>query len=687
MNAAEQEAWQRLQALRQQLHHHNERYYLFDDPELTDSDYDRLFAELIQLEQRYPQWKSDDSPTQRVGAKTSNRFGAVRHALPMLSLDNLFVPEDVEGFDRRLREALASAREILYVAEPKLDGVAVSLLYVEGHLMRAATRGDGSVGEEITEQVRTIAAVPGELRGQAVPTMLEVRGEVYMPLAGFAEWNEQARARAEKPFANPRNAAAGSLRQLDAAITAQRPLHFFAHGYGQWQGERPESHALLLRSFQEWGLPVCPLWRQVQGVAGCLHYYQELLQQRDELPYEVDGVVYKVDCLADRERMGSLARSPRWAAAHKFAPREEATRLLAVDVQVGRTGVLTPVARLQPVNVGGVTITNATLHNFQELALKDVRIGDTVIVRRAGDVIPEVVGVVQSARPVDAQEVPLPDRCPVCAGAVQQQEGKVALRCLSGWGCPAQRKEAIKHFVSRRAMDIDGLGERLIELLLREGLLQDVADLFHLHRQREHLRGLERLGEKSVDNLLAAIEAAKQRHLGQFLFALGIREVGETTALNLARHFGNWQALQQASREQLQGVAEVGTVVAEQVWQFCREELNLALLQRLQEIDNTHWWQMPIENRGGEQPLAGKTVVLTGSLSAMTRQEAKARLEGLGARVSGSVSDRTFLLIAGAAPGSKRQQAEAKGVRVIDEEQLLELLQQKMLPEQWLTTH
>ncbi|MBF0096568.1 MAG: NAD-dependent DNA ligase LigA [Magnetococcales bacterium] len=680
MNAADQEAWQRVQWLRQELRRHNEKYFQQDAPEIADGAYDRLFAELLQWEARYPLWVSEDSPTQRVGGRPGSRFVQVRHGVAMLSLDNLFQPEDVAAFDRRLREGLGQVGEVGYVAEPKLDGVAVSLLYRAGCLLRAATRGDGQVGEEITEQVRTIAAVPQQLQGSGWPELCEVRGEVYMPLAGFAAWNEQARVRGERPFANPRNGAAGSLRQLDVSITAERPLQFFAHGYGQWQGALPESHAVLLQWLQAWGVPVCPLWRRVEGAAGCLAFYEDLQRQRDDLPYEVDGVVYKVDCLADRERLGALSRTPRWAAAHKFAAREEATLLLAVDVQVGRTGVLTPVARLQAVRVGGVTITNATLHNFQELALKDVRIGDTVLVRRAGDVIPEVVSVVLSARPENAAMVPVPERCPVCGGAVQQEEGKVALRCLAGLTCPAQRKEAIKHFVARRAMDMDGLGERLIELLLREGLVQDVADLFALSQHRDRLAALERLGDKSVDNLLAAIEAAKQRHLGRFLFALGIREVGEATALNLARHFGSWQALQQASQEELQGVAEVGTVVAEQFWQFCREPNNLLLLQRLQQVENTRWWQMVAENMEGDRPLAGKTVVLTGTLASMTRQEAKARLEGLGARVSGSVSDRTFLLIAGAAPGSKRQQAEARGVRILDEGELLTLLQQKVLP-------
>ncbi|MEO5364187.1 MAG: NAD-dependent DNA ligase LigA [Magnetococcus sp. DMHC-8] len=672
---------QRLAELRDLLHHHNHRYHLLDDPEITDGEYDRLFAELLELERRVPDWVTPDSPSQRVGARPLSRFVEVPHGVPMLSLDNLFQDRDVSDFDRRIREGLGYNEAIDYVAEPKLDGVAVSLLYRQGRLQRAATRGDGQVGEDVTAQVRTIAVVPLQLAGEGtIPELLEVRGEVYMPLAGFEQWNRQARERGEKPFANPRNAASGSLRQLDAGVTAGRPLRFFCHGLGQWDGPLPTTHAAILAQWQAWRLPVCDLWERVVGVEGCLDYYRRMEARRAALPYEIDGVVYKVNSLAARERLGFVARSPRWAAAHKFPPREVSTVLLGVDFQVGRTGVLTPVARLQPVQVGGVTIANATLHNIQELALKDVRVGDTVVVRRAGDVIPEVVGVVLGERPLATSVMGWPTHCPVCGATVEQEPGKVALRCTAGLTCPAQRKEGIKHFVSRRAMDIEGLGDRVVDLLMRAGLVGDLADIFDLARHRAVLCALDRLGEKSVDNLLHAIAAARQRHLGQFLFALGIREVGETIALNLAHHFGTMDHLLAADREALAGVAEVGPVVAEQVLRFFQQEHNQAVLERLRRVDGTHWWTVPHrEPSVVDQPLAGRTVVITGTLHRMTRQEAKARLEGLGAKVSGAVSARTFLVVVGEAPGAKRQHAEALGVRMMTEEELMRLLESKVL--------
>ncbi len=670
---------QRLIHLRDCLHHHNHRYHVLDDPEITDGEYDRLFAELLDLERQFSHWVTPDSPSQRVGAKPLSRLVEVRHGVPMLSLDNLFQEADVGGFDRRIREGLGRDEAIVYVAEPKLDGVAVSLLYRRGLLQRAATRGDGQVGEEVTAQLRTLATIPLQLAGEGtIPDLLEVRGEVYMPLAGFEQWNHVARERGEKPFANPRNAAAGSLRQLDANKTAERPLHFFCHGLGQWEGgTMPEEHDAILQRLKGWRLPVCDLWERVVGVEGCVDYYRRMEARRASLPYEIDGVVYKVNRLADRERLGYVARSPRWAAAHKFVPREVSTRLLGVDFQVGRTGVLTPVARLQPVSVGGVTIANATLHNLQEMALKDVRVGDTVMVRRAGDVIPEVVGVVLSRRSPDALPMVWPTHCPGCGANVEQEEGKVALRCTAGLACAAQRKEGIKHFVSRRALDIEGMGDRMVEWLVQAGLVQDWADIFFLANHRARLCTLDRLGEKSVDNLLSAIETAKQRHLGQFLFALGIRDVGETIALNLARHFGTLDHLMAADREALAGVSEVGSVVAERVCQFFQDAHHRAVLERLREIEGTQWWRMPTSHPSSttHQPLAGKTVVLTGTLKQMTRQEAKARLEGLGAKVSGSVSERTFLVVAGESPGSKRQRAEALGVRILTEEEWMGLLE------------
>ncbi|MBF0461009.1 MAG: NAD-dependent DNA ligase LigA [Magnetococcales bacterium] len=682
MNPSAADLQQRLRELRDRLHHYNHCYHLLDAPAITDGEYDRLFAELLALERQFPDWITPDSPSQRVGAKPVGRFAEVQHGTPMLSLDNLFQDADLDDFDRRVREGLSRDEAIDYVAEPKLDGVAVSLLYRQGLLQRAATRGDGLVGEEVTAQLRTIAVVPLQLAGAGtIPDLLEVRGEVYMPLAGFARWNQAARERGEKPFTNPRNAAAGSLRQLDAKMTAERPLHFFCHGLGQWEGgTRPETHAAILQQLQAWRLPVCDLWEQVVGAAGCLDYYQRMAARRADLPFEIDGVVYKVNRLVERERLGFVARSPRWAAAHKFPPREESTVLLGVDFQVGRTGVLTPVARLQPVQVGGVTVSNATLHNFQELALKDVRVGDTVMVRRAGDVIPEVVGVVPDKRPADAVAIALPTHCPACGAAVVQVPEMVAVRCTGGRACFAQRKEGIKHFVSRRAMDIEGMGDRLVDLLVREGLVTDWADIFALAEQRQRLCALDRLGEKSVDNLLLAIEAAKQRYLGPFLFALGIRDVGESIAHNLARHFGTLEQVMAADREALEGVAEVGSVVAERVRDFFQDAHNRVLLDRLRQVSGTHWEHVPPgEPAQTAQPLAGKTVVLTGTLHHMTRQEAKARLEGLGAKVSGSVSERTFLVVVGESPGSKRQRAEALGVRIMTEAELLRLLETKML--------
>lgn len=689
MNPSEADLKNRLVWLRDRLHDHNYRYHLLDEPEITDGEYDGLFAELLALEGQFPHWITPDSPSQRVGAKPLSRFAEVQHGVPMLSLDNLFKERDLHAFDQRIREGLgrgAGDPEISYVAEPKLDGVAVSLRYRKGVLERAATRGDGQVGEDVTAQLRTISVVPLQLGGEgALPGLLEVRGEVYMPLARFEAWNQAARERGDKSFSNPRNAAAGSLRQLDPQMTAERPLQFYCHGVGQWEeGVMPERHDAILAQLKAWRLPVCDLWAVVEGAAGCLDYYQRVEAKRAELPYEIDGVVYKVNRLAERERLGFVARAPRWAAAHKFAPREVSTQLLGVDFQVGRTGVLTPVARLQPVSVGGVMVANATLHNVQELARKDVRMGDTLLVRRAGDVIPEVVGVVLERRPAEAAAIMLPTHCPACGGEVVQAEGEVALRCMAGLACGAQRKEGIKHFVSRRAMDIEGMGDRMVELLVREGIVRDLADIFSLHDHREQLCALDRLGEKSVDNLLLAIEASKQRHLGQFLFALGVRDVGETIAHNLARHFGTMDHLMAADLVALEGVAEVGPVVAAHLRHFFQAAHTRALLERLRSIEGTHWWEMPTPVQSAtSQPLAGKTVVLTGTLQHLTRQEAKARLEGLGAKVSGSVSDRTFLVVVGASPGSKRQRAEALGVRLMEESDLLRLLETRTMPDGW----
>ena len=680
MNKPEKDLLAQLTSLRERLHHHNYCYHVLDNPEITDIEYDRLFSELLDLERQFPQWLVSDSPSQRVGAKPLSGFVKVQHFQPMLSLDNLFSEEDLSDFDRRVCAGLGEEGAMVYVAEPKLDGIAVSLLYQDGLLQRAATRGDGHVGEDVTAQLRTVDSVPLKLaKDGSLPAQLEVRGEVYMPLDGFAAFNERARQQGEKTFANPRNAAAGSLRQLDPLETAKRPLRFFCHGLGQVVGGHlPSGFDAILQQFQAWRLPVCDLWERVVGVEGCLNYYRSLLAKRESLPYEVDGVVYKVNDLVQRERLGFVARSPRWASAHKFPSREVSTLLLGVDFQVGRTGVLTPVARLSPVQVGGVEVSNATLHNFQELVRKDIRLGDTVMVRRAGDVIPEVVGVVLERRCENAVAIPLPSHCPMCGALVVQLEGEAAARCAGGLSCPAQRKEGIKHFVSRRALNIEGLGDKWVDLLLREGLLHSVADLFTLAEKRSQLLILQRMGEKSVDNLLLAIEASKGRHLGQFLFALGVREVGETIANNLARHFGSMENIIAADLDGLQGASDVGPVVANHLRAFFQEPHNQEILDRLRQVEGSHWWRVaessPAQPGQAPSPLLGKTVVLTGTLASMSRQEAKSRLEMLGAKVSGSVSSRTFFVVVGDAPGSKLKTANALGVRVMTEADLIKVL-------------
>ena len=678
----------RLKTLRTRIHQHNHWYHAEDAAQIPDGEYDALFQELKALEARYPHLVTPDSPTQRVGAAPLAAFAKVVHGHPMLSLDNLFSDDDTVAFDRRVQAGLGLAAEVAYVAELKVDGVAVSLCYKNGLLQRAATRGDGRVGEDVTAQVRTIAVVPLRLthdrltRDGDLPALLEVRGEVYMPLAAFERFNNRARERGERVFANPRNAAAGTLRQLDPRITAQRPLQMFCHGLAEVSRETlPQRHDQILALFQAWGLPVCAQWSLVQGVVGCLAYHRDMAARRDQLPYEIDGVVFKVNRLDWREKLGSVARAPRWAAARKFPAVEVTTTVNKIDIQVGRTGVLTPVARLQPVRVGGVWVTSATLHNYQELCRKDVRRGDTVVVRRAGDVIPEVVRTLSAGRDADAPPPEVPQQCPACGSTVIQGEGEVAIRCGGGLSCPAQQKEAVNHFVSRRALNIDGLGDKLVALLIGEGVLRDVADLFSLRAHRQRLIGLERLGEKSVDNLLDAIDAAREQDLSRLLFALGIREVGEGTAGNLARHFGTLTAVREASCEALQGAADVGPVVAARVVSFFAEAHNKAVIERLLAVEGNRWGQAaPAATAANQQLLAGRTVVLTGTFSGLSRREAKARLESLGAKVSGSLSGRTFFLAAGAAPGSKLTKAAALGVAVLDEAGLVELLETRTLP-------
>lgn len=659
-------------ALREQLNHHNYHYYVLDDPEVPDAEYDRLFRELQALEQRYPALVTSDSPTQRVGAKPLSAFAEVQHVVPMLSLGNAFDDDEVLAFGRRVSEKLGT-EDVVFTAEPKLDGLAISLLYENGVLMRAATRGDGATGEDVTQNVRTIKSIPLHLLGDDFPSLLEVRGEVYMPKAGFEALNERQRAAGEKPFANPRNAAAGSLRQLDSKIAATRPLTIFCYGVGQVeQGELPDSHGAILQRLKDWGLRVCPEIETVRGIGSCLAYYRRIAEHRAALSYDIDGVVYKVDDLAQQQVLGFVSRAPRWAIAHKFPAQEAITQLLGIDVQVGRTGALTPVARLAPVEVGGVTVTNATLHNQDEIERMDVRVGDTVVVYRAGDVIPKVDSVVLSQRPKHTRRFEMPKHCPECGSDVEREEGEAIMRCSGGLFCPAQRKQAIKHFASRRAMDIEGLGDKLVDQLVDAGLVENPADLYQL--SLEAVAGLERMAEKSARNLLDALEKSKSTTLARFLFALGIREVGETTALSLANHYRSLDAIMQADAENLQTVPDVGPVVAAHVVTFFKQRHNREVIDKLLAA-GVHWpWIEKIETAA--LPLAGKTAVLTGTLSSLSRDEAKQKLQALGAKVAGSVSKKTDLVIAGEAAGSKLEKAEALGIEILDESGLITLLEQ-----------
>jgi DNA ligase (NAD+) len=657
---------ERAEALRRELEEHNYRYYVLDRPSVPDVEYDRLLRELAEIEHRHPELVTPESPTRRVGAAPLESFAEVVHLEPMLSLGNAFDATEVEDFDRRVRELL-DVEAVTYVAEPKLDGLAVSLLYRDGMLSVAATRGDGRRGEDVTGNVRTIGAVPLRLRGDP-PYQVEVRGEIYMTRSGFEAMNARAREAGDKTFVNPRNAAAGSLRQLDPTVTAGRPLGFCAYGVGRVDGDLPPHHAGVLDLLRDWGLPTSHEARVVEGVDGCLSYHRAMQAQRDDLDYDIDGVVYKVDRRDWQADLGQVARAPRWAVAHKFPAQEELTRLLEVDFQVGRTGVLTPVARLEPVFVGGVTVTNATLHNMGEVVRKGVRIGDTVIVRRAGDVIPAVVGVVAERREGGERPVELPPACPVCGSQVTRDEEESAARCSGGLYCPAQRKQAIRHFASRLAMDIEGLGDQRVDQLVDAGLVDNVADLYRL--DAETLAGLERMGEKSAANLVVALERSKATTLPRFLFALGIREVGESTAVALAVHFGDLDALRDADTEALQGVPDVGPVVAARVVAFFAEPHNREVIDALLAA-GVRWEPIELASRPTATPLEGRSVVLTGTLESMTRTEAKSRLQALGARVSGSVSKKTAFLVAGSDPGSKLGKATELDVEVLDETALL----------------
>ena len=662
MNRAE--AKQRIGDLRAEIVQHDYRYYVLDAPSVPDAEYDRLMRELQALEAEFPELVTPESPSQRVGGEPLEGFEEVRHATPMLSLANAFSADEIRQFHQRVIRGL-EIDQVNYVAEPKLDGVAIALHYMDGRLQQAATRGDGATGEDVTSNVRTIAAIPLQLEQRegsaAWPSSLEVRGEIYMPLAGFGAWNAKMREEGGKEFVNPRNAAAGSLRQLDPKLTAQRPLAFYAYSLVAAEG-LPESHYEALQLLKSWGFPVNPEIRRVRDADGCIDYYEELAEKREQLPYDIDGVVFKVDERDQQLTLGFVSRAPRWAIAQKFPAQEEITRLLDIDVQVGRTGAITPVARLEPVFVGGVTVTNATLHNLDEVRRKDVRPGDWVVVRRAGDVIPEVARVVIERRAGEPPEFQMPDQCPVCGSAVERDEGEAAFRCTGGLFCPAQRIRSIQHFASRKAMDIEGLGEKLVVQLVESGLVQSIADLYKF--DREQLIELERMGEKSADNLLVELERSKAPELDRLLYALGIREVGEVTARSLALHFTALERIINASEEDLVEVPDVGPIVASHVHAFFREQHNIEVIGELA-ATGLRW--KALETSAGEQPLAGQTWVLTGALS-MPRARARNMLESLGARVTGSVSAKTSVVLAGEAAGSKLRKAEKLGVEVMDEE-------------------
>ena len=660
-----------LEKLRQQLRYHNHLYYVLDDPQIPDVEYDRLFRELQALETANPELITPDSPTQRVGAAPLTEFGEIKHAIPMLSLGNVFSDEELLAFDKRIHDRLKSDAETEFVAEPKLDGLAISILYENGVFIRAATRGDGETGEDVTHNVRTIASVPLRLLGEGYPTVLEVRGEVYRPKAGFEAFHATMRALGEKTFVNPRNAAAGSLRQLDPRLTAQRPLDIFCYAVGLVEGGTvPDTHYAILQQFRTWGLRVCPDIRIVQGAEGCLDYFREIGARRNSLPYDIDGVVYKVNSIATQQELGFISRAPRWAIAHKFPAQEEITELEGVDFQVGRTGALTPVARLKPVFVGGVTVSNATLHNMDEIERKDVRIGDFVIVRRAGDVIPEVASVILERRPAGAAPIVMPTHCPVCGSEVQRPEGEAVARCSGGLYCPAQVKEAIKHFASRKALNIDGLGDKMVEQLFDASLIRHVDDLYSL--DVEAVAALERMGKKSAENLIAALESSKFTTLERFIYALGIRNAGEGTAKGLARYFGSLEAIQAANEETLKLVPDIGVIVAANVAQFFAEAHNRDTIQHLRDL-GVHWPNDDKAKPAEALPLAGKTYVITGTLS-RAREDIKADLEALGAKVSGSVSKKTTALIAGENAGSKLTKAQELGVEILGEDTLSVLL-------------
>jgi DNA ligase (NAD+) len=660
----------RAQELRETLEKHNHRYHVLDDPQISDAEYDRMFRELQALESSHPELVTSESPTQRVGAAPLSSFAEIRHSVPMLSLNNAFAREDVEAFDRRIRETLA-LDEVEYAAEPKFDGLAISLIYEQGVLTRGATRGDGFTGEDVTANLRTVRSIPLRISASNPLTRLEVRGEVLMLQADFAQLNRTQREKGAKEFVNPRNAAAGSLRQLDPRITATRRLTFFAYGLGEAHNATQfNKHSELLDYLAELRFPVAAKRQVVTALPGLLSYYQEIEKQRKSLPFDIDGVVYKVNSLLAQEKLGFISRAPRFAIAHKFAAQEAMSEIIAIDVQVGRTGALTPVARLKPVFVGGVTVTNATLHNEDEVRRKDVRVGDTVIVRRAGDVIPEIVRVIPEHRPAHSPIFVMPENCPVCGSAVRRLDDEAATRCTAGLFCPAQRKQALLHFASRRAMNIDGLGEKLVEQLVDNRIVHTPADLYKLGIVA--LAGLERMAEKSAINVIEAIDKSKRTTLARFIFSLGIRNVGERTADDLAQYFGEMDGLMNADNDSLKLVPDVGAVVAESVSQFFAEPHNREVIGQLLAAGVSY---EPVKRSAlGTSKIAGKTFVLTGTMPVLTREQAKAQIESVGGRVTSSVSKKTDYVIVGVDPGGKYEKAIALGIIVLDEEGLLALL-------------
>ncbi|SBS24809.1 DNA ligase [Marinomonas aquimarina] len=661
-----------LQALTKTLNDYSYAYHVQDAPMVPDAEYDRCYRELQQMEAQHPEWVQPDSPTQRVGEKPDNGFASVEHTIPMLSLDNAFDNDSMVDFDERVRK-LAKVAKITYCCEPKLDGLAISIRYEDGLLVRGVTRGDGLTGEDITSNIKTIYSVPLKLRTDTPPPVLEVRGEIYMPKQGFDKLNQQAAEKGDKTFVNPRNAAAGSLRQLDPKVTASRPLVLCAYSIGYAEGwEQPESHYEGLLQLAEWGFKTNNLMARVEGVQGCLEYYDKLAAERDGLSYDIDGIVYKVDSIAQQKQLGFVARAPRWAIARKFPAQEEVTQILGVDFQVGRTGAITPVARLQPTFVGGVTVSNATLHNQDEIERLGVKVNDWVVIRRAGDVIPQVVQVLAERRPDDAQEVVFPTQCPVCDSDIERVEGEAVQRCTGGLVCGAQLKERLKHFVSRKAMDIDGLGEKLIEQLVDAKLVTTPVDIYLLKDKPARLLAMERMGDKSVEKLLNAIEQSKQTLFNRFLYALGIREVGEATARTLTQYFGTLEKLISASEADLIEVEDVGPIVAQHIRMFFDQDDNVATVEGLLAQGIT--WQAAFKADVSEQPLAGKTYVVTGTLSRYSRDEVKDLLIKLGAKVSGSVSAKTDCLVAGEKAGSKLTKAQSLDVPVMDEEALHNML-------------